>query len=283
VIPVLAAVVAALLFLQAVVRLRRRGRADLAGWDRIALFAAGLAVTLFALVGPLDRVADDKLLSAHMAQHVLIGDLGPALMITALRGPLLVFFLPAAVLAPLARDARVRAVLGTLLRPPVAFGLWAANLAVWHIPYLYDLAAAHQGLHDFEHVCWMLSGILVWTLLVDPGSHRRLSVGGRVALAAAMFAAGQILTDVLVFSFAALYPAYHGAYGVSAVTDQQLAGIVMMVEQLLTLGTCVALLLRPRWSKRRTSRRAPPGAEGDRELRPGDGGLAAVASSRQST
>ena len=182
VIPVIAAVVAALLFAQAVVRLRRRGRADLAGWDRVALFAAGLAVTVFALVGPLDRIADDKLLSAHMAQHVLIGDLGPALMVTALRGPLLVFFLPAPVLAPLARNARVRAVLGMLLRPRVAFGLWAANLAIWHVPYLYDLALAHQNLHDLEHACWMLAGILVWTLLVDPGSHRRLSIGGRVAL-----------------------------------------------------------------------------------------------------
>ena len=104
-IPVLAAVIASLLFLQAVVRLRRRGRPELAGWDRVALFAAGLGVTLFALVGPLDRLADDELLSAHMAQHVLIGDVGPALMVTALRGPLLVFFLPAPILAPLARNA----------------------------------------------------------------------------------------------------------------------------------------------------------------------------------
>jgi cytochrome c oxidase assembly factor CtaG len=264
VLPVIAAAVAALLFAQAVVRLRRRGRADLAGWDRVALFAAGLGVSLFAVVGPLDRLADDKLLSAHMAQHVMIGDLGPALMIAALRGPLLVFFLPAAVLAPLARSGRVRAVVGRLLRPRVAFSLWAANLAIWHIPYVYDLALAHQGLHDFEHFCWAFTGILVWTLLIDPGSHRRLSVGGRVALAAAMFAAGQILTDVLVFSFTPLYPAYHGAYGISAVTDQQLAGIVMMVEQLATLGTCVALLLRPRWSRARaglapsaTARRGP--------------------------
>jgi cytochrome c oxidase assembly factor CtaG len=254
VVPVLAAAVAALLFVQAVVRLRRRGRADLAGWDRVALFAAGLAMTLFALIGPLDRLADEKLLSAHMGQHVLIGDLGPALMVTALRGPLLVFFLPASILAPLARNRRVRAVLGTLLRPRVAFSLWAANLAVWHVPYLYDLALRHQKLHDFEHVCWVFSGILVWTLLVDPGSHRRLSVGGRVALAAAMFAAGQILTDVLVFTFMPLYPFYHGAHGISAVTDQQLAGIVMMVEQLLTLATCVALILWPRWSRSRAGR-----------------------------
>jgi cytochrome c oxidase assembly factor CtaG len=283
VVPVIAAVVAAAFFAQAVVRLRRRGRADLAGWDRIALFAAGLGVSLFAVVGPLDRLADDKLLSAHMAQHVLIGDLGPALMIVALRGPLLVFFLPAAVLAPLARSGRVRAVVGTLLRPKIAFALWAANLAIWHLPYLYDLALAHQGLHDFEHLCWTFTGVLMWTLLVDPGSHRRLTVGGRVALAAAMFATGQILTDVLVFSFASLYPAYHGAYGISAVTDQQLAGIVMMVEQLLTLGTCVALLLLPRWNRERTqlAASARPVAKGDRELPPGDGGFAAFASSEQ--
>ena len=59
----------------------------------------------------------------------------------------------------------------------------------------------------------MFSGLLVWNLLVDPGSHRRLSVGGRVALAAAMFAAGQILTDVLVFTFTPLYPAYRARTG----------------------------------------------------------------------
>jgi putative membrane protein len=256
VIPVIAAALAALLFLQAVVRLRRRGRADRAGWDRIALFAAGLGVSVFALVGPLDRLADDKLLSAHMGQHVLIGDLGPAFMVTALRGPLLVFLLPAPILAPLARRARFRAFLGTLLRPRVAFSLWAVNLAVWHVPFIYDGALAHPALHDFEHLCWAFTGILVWTLLVDPGSHRRLRVGGRVALAAAMFAAGQVLTDVLVFTFTPLYPAYHGAYGISAVTDQQLAGIVMMVEQLAALGTCIALLLRPRWRRTRAARLA---------------------------
>jgi cytochrome c oxidase assembly factor CtaG len=92
----------------------------------------------------------------------------------------------------------------------------------------------------------VLGGLLVWTLLVDPGSHGRLSTGGRAALAVAMFACGQVLTDVLVFSFHPLYPAYTGAYGLSAHTDQQLAGVVMMVEQLLSLGTLVFFLLRGR-------------------------------------
>jgi cytochrome c oxidase assembly factor CtaG len=92
----------------------------------------------------------------------------------------------------------------------------------------------------------MLAGTLVWILLVDPGGHGRLGRGGRVALAVAMFAAGTVLSDVLVFSFRPLYPAYEGAYGLSGRMDQQLAGIVMMVEQMLVLGTLVFLLIRPR-------------------------------------
>jgi cytochrome c oxidase assembly factor CtaG len=177
---------------------------------------------------------------------VLIGDLGIALMVVAVRGPLLVFLLPPRVLAPIARDRDVRAVLSFLLRPPVAFGLWGVNLAVWHIPSVYTSAVLHPALHDLEHACWVIAGLLVWTLLIDPGSHHRLSTGGRVALAVAIFAAGQVLTDVLVFSFHPLYPLYRGAYGLSASSDQKLAGLVMMAEQLLTLGTLVFVLIRPR-------------------------------------
>jgi cytochrome c oxidase assembly factor CtaG len=158
-------------------------------------------------------------------------------MVFAVRGPLLVFLLPATLLVQV---ARARSFLSVLLRPRVAFSLWAANLAVWHVPYLYDAALRHQNLHDFEHLCWVVAGLLVWTLLIDPGSHKRLTVGGRVALAAAMFACGQILSDVLIFSFHPLYPAYPGR------TDEQLAGIVMMGEQLLTLGVLAFALLRPR-------------------------------------
>jgi cytochrome c oxidase assembly factor CtaG len=126
--------------------------------------------------------------------------------------------------------------LSTLLRPSVAFGVWAANLAIWHVPALYDAAARHEPLHYFEHACWMTAGLLVWSVLLDD----RRATSRRVALAAALFAAGQILTDVLVFSYAALYPAY------PSVRQQQVAGVVMMAEQVLTLGTLVFVLLRPR-------------------------------------
>src|SRR5204862_2280494 len=187
-----AAALAAVLFAQGWLRLRRRGRTDLADWRRAALFATGLVVVLAGLASPIHTIGENHLLWVHMLQHVLIGDLGIALMVVAVRGPLLVFMLPPRVLGPIARDRDVRAVLSFLLRPPVAFGLWAVNLAVWHIPSLYISAVLHPALHDLEHACWVVAGLLVWTLLVDPGSHRRLSTGGRVALAVAVFAAGQV-------------------------------------------------------------------------------------------
>jgi cytochrome c oxidase assembly factor CtaG len=241
------------LFVQAFVRLRTRGRTDHAGWGRAALFAAAVAVAVLALVSPIDSVGDD-LLSMHMLQHVLLGDLAVALGLTALRGPLLFFLLPASVLGPVARAPGVRRALSTLTYPPVAFGLWAVNLGVWHVPAVYDAVLTRPLLHDLEHLCWLLAGVLVWTLLVDPAGHGRLTVGGRLALAVALFVAGQVLSDVLIFSFHELYPAYSGAYGISAVRDQQLAGLTMMAEQLLTLGTLAVVLLRPRL---RAARLAP--------------------------
>jgi putative membrane protein len=240
------AAIAAALFLQGWLRLRGRGRPDLADWKRLALFAAGLVIVLAGLVSPIHTLGEEHLLWVHMLQHVLIGDLGIALIVVSVRGPLHVFLLPPRVVGPIARDRDVRAIVSFLLRPKVAFVLWAANLAVWHIPSLYITAILHPWLHDLEHGCWMLAGLLVWTLLVDPGSHRRLTNAGRIALAAAMFACGQVLTDVLVFSFQPLYPLYRGAYGFSAISDQKLAGVVMMAEQLVVLGTFAFLVLRPR-------------------------------------
>jgi cytochrome c oxidase assembly factor CtaG len=247
------AAVALALFAQGWLRLRRRGRKDLADWKRAVLFTAGLLVILAGLLSPIHSYGEHDLLFVHMLQHVLIGDLGIALVVFAVRGPLLVFLLPPALLVPLAKSD-LRKVLSFLLRPPVAFTLWAANLAIWHIPRLYIEAILHPALHNLEHALWIAAGLLVWTLLIDPGSHHRLTVGGRVALAVAMFACGLVLSDVLIFSFHPLYPLYRGAYGISAYTDQQFAGVVMMVEQLLVLGTLVFFLLRPRF--RHTSRLA---------------------------
>ena len=257
------AALALVLFAQAFVRLRRR-RADLAPWSRALLFAAGLAVLVLPLVSPLDRLGDEKLLSAHMLQHVLIGDAAVALLLVAVRGPLLFFLLPPPVLSPLASFRPLRAVLSVLFIPLVSLGLWGLVFVGWHVPVAYDYAAAHPLVHDVEHLSFVVAGILAWTQLVDPARHGRLRRPQRVFFALGMLALAQPIVDTLLFSTGPAYQRYTGAYGLSALTDQRLAGVVMMVEQLLALGICVALLLRPYLRERRGSLQRPALSHGSR-------------------
>jgi putative membrane protein len=226
--------VALALFAHGFVRLRRRGRAT---WDRAALFGLGVAVATLALVSPLHELSE-SLLAGHMLQHVLIGDIAPALFVVALRGSLAFFFLPAFVLRALARRRGVRRALAWLLRPRVSFSVWALSLGLWHVPAAYDYALTHQVVHDLEHVSFLVGGMLIWVQLVDPARRRALSRNGRLLYAVCVFAAGQVLADVLMFA-PPLFPSY------ASRSDQQLAGLVMLVEQALALGACVLFLLRP--------------------------------------
>ncbi len=259
------ALAACALFLQGWLRLRRRGRPEYASGWRLALFALGIAAAVLPLASPLDALSDRYLLSAHMLEHVLLADVSPALLVMAVRGPLTVFLLPPAILRPLARSAGLRRVLGFALQPAVSVGLWVVVMTAWHIPAAYDAALRSQRVHDFEHASFVLVGTLVWVQLVDP-THR-LQIRTRLLAALAVFAAGQTMSDALVFSFHAYYGPYdaqpHRVFGLSPLADQRAAGLVMMAEQLLTAGTCVVVLLL---TLRRQARGLAPARPAHREL-----------------
>ena len=241
------AAVAVAFFVSGWRRLRRR-RPELAPWSRLALFLAGVGVVLVGLLSPLDAIAEEYLQSAHMLQHVLIADLGIVLALLAVRGPLSMFFLPRDLLAPLARAQSLRRGLAFLLRPRVAVPLWIAVIVAWHIPPLYDAALRHAVVHRAEHLSFVVVGALVWTLLIDPARHGRLTVNERLGLAVLLFWIGQVLAYPFVFGFQPYYDVYvdqpHRLFGLSALTDQKLAGLVMMIEQAATLGIAIVLLLR---------------------------------------
>jgi cytochrome c oxidase assembly factor CtaG len=154
------------------------------------------------------------------------------------RGPLLFFLVPAAVTRTVARRAPLRGAAAFVSQPSVALAAWAAVYAAWHVPAAYGFALGHGTAHVAEHACFAAVGFLVWTQLVDPARRGRLSTGGRLALAGAVFACAQVLGDQLLLARSPLYAAYPD------VGDQQLAGIVMMVEQVATLGVCAVLLVR---------------------------------------
>jgi putative membrane protein len=241
--PLVLAGLALVLYTQAFVRLRRRsGNAHATLW-RALLYVAGVAISVLALVSPVDTVGEEQLLSAHMLQHLLLGDVGPLLLVLGTRGPLGVFLLPAPVLRVVARGP-LRTFVSFLLRPRVTLIAWLATVGAWHVPAAYDAAIAHPALHATEHACFALAGVLAWTQIARGD---RLSVGLRAAFACALLAASGILAEVLV-ALHPLYPHYVAVhdrpFDWTAGQDQSHAALLMMAEQFATFGTAVAFLVR---------------------------------------
>jgi len=227
-------------------RLHRR-RADLAPWTRIPLFVAGVVVTVLAIVSPIDAIGESYLQSVHMLQHVAIADLGIMLTVVAVRGPLTVFLLPRDLLVPLAHVRWLRRLLRFLLRPGVSYAVWVLVLVAWHVPRFYEAALHNRYWHDLMHLSFVVGGLLVWTQIIDPSRHHRLSLAERVGYTALVFWTGQIMAYVILFDPETLFPTYvHQPVrllGLSPLTDQKLAGVVMMVEQVATVGVAFVLLL----------------------------------------
>jgi putative membrane protein len=203
---------------------------------RGACFAAGLAALLVALDSPVDRLAGDWFW-VHMLQHVaLMMVVAPLLVLGA---PWLPFWrsLPVGLRIRLERPVagipspgRLRHAAALLLTPLAAWLLFDLDLAVWHVPALYDLTLRNAATHNLEHVSFVLLGILFWSHVIDsPPFRTPLSSFGRVIYATAGSAASWLLALVLALATTPLYPAQSAAHhGISALADQQLAAGVMV-------------------------------------------------------
>jgi cytochrome c oxidase assembly factor CtaG len=222
---------------RAAVRLRRP-RSREARW-RACSFYAGLAMIILALEGPVESNSS-TLLWVHMLQHVLL--LSVAAPLIALGAPWMSIWRPLPVGArrtiakTVARSpalAPVRWLGRNLAKPWPALIACSANLALWHVPAMYDLALRHQGVHVLEHLTFLVSGVLLWIqVLESPPLRQRLPLSTRVFYVLAFDVVCWILSLVLAFASHPLYPAYahlaHRPGGLSALADQQLAGGVML-------------------------------------------------------
>ena len=224
------------------VRRFRRARAEAggrgAGLPQAAAFAAAMLVLLAALVSPIDRLGEDYLFSAHMTQHILLGDIAPLLLLLSLSR---VIMRPAT-----RRFAGIERRLGALASPPVFIALWLALIYLWHIPALYNAALQHPAAHALEHACFFTGGVAVWWPLIQPVPMRRKLTGmgpllyifaAKVGLAA--------LGIYLAWSTGVAYDFYLHVpriWGLSAVEDQNVGGSIMLVEQSLVLVTAMTVL-----------------------------------------
>jgi putative membrane protein len=234
---------------------RREGGGRGAGALQAAAFAGAMVALLAALVSPIDGLGDDYLFSAHMVQHVLLGDIAPLLLLLALSR---VIMRPAT-----RRLARVERALGPFASPITGLALWLGLMYLWHVPALYDAATEHAGVHLLEHASFFAAGIALWWPLIQPVPMRRRLTGlqplGYIGAAKAGLAA---LGIYLAWSSTALYPYYEQTpriWNLSPVEDQNVGGVIMLVEQSLTLvlvmvALFVAMLARSEEEQRRRER-----------------------------
>jgi putative membrane protein len=220
---------------------RREAGGRGAGPVQAVAFAGGIIALLVALVSPIDGLGENYLFSAHMLQHVLLGDIAPLLILLGLSR---------VILRPATRRLmRVERALGRLASPVVGIAIWLAIMYLWHIPALYDAATEHPLVHLVEHASFFAAGLALWWPLIQPIPMRRRLTGlepiGYIAAAKAGLAA---LGLYLAWSSTALYPYYEQTpriWGLSPVEDQNIGGVLMMAEQSFTLVlVMVALFVR---------------------------------------
>ncbi len=226
-----------MLYLRGWRRARKPGEPHRPGAGRLALFCGGLLVILIALVSPLDSLGD-QLIVMHMVQHILLLDVAPILLILGLTKGLL---------RPVTRRLQtIEQRAGFVAHPVFAVLAYAGFMWFWHIPALYDAALYHSGVHVLEHICFGLAGGLYWWHLLSPiRSRLRLGGMGPIGYMASTKLLVGFLGIALAFAPNAFYPFYehHPHYwGLTPGQDQNLAGLVMALEQSIVMGIALVYL-----------------------------------------
>jgi putative membrane protein len=209
-----------------------------AGARQLIAFIGSLVVILVALVSPLDGLGEDYLFSAHMVQHLLLGDIAPLLMLLALSR---------VIMRPLTRRLQsVERALGPLAHPASALVLWLALVYLWHVPALYDAALRHPTVHALQHVSFFTAGVLVWWPLIQPVPMRHRLSGmwtfgyiGAAKLGLASLGLYLTWTSTVAYTY---YEHVPRIWGLSAISDQNVGGAIMMIEQSVLLVTVLAVL-----------------------------------------
>jgi putative membrane protein len=189
---------------------------------RIACFVLAIVLLLVVTVTPVHTLAMHYLLTVHLLQNVVLAEWAPLLVVLAL---------PPALAAQVARPRVVRA----LTHPAVALPLWLANYMLWHLPWLYDTALEHpSSLLHLEHALYFLTGLALWWSIVQDEPHR-LGAGARAAVVFAAFVLASPIGLVMALVPDAIYDFYvdvhHRVWGLSPLGDQQVAGVLMSLEQ----------------------------------------------------
>jgi putative copper resistance protein D len=216
------------------------------GWPfaRTASFAAGVGVAVIALCSGLARY-DERLLSAHMVQHLLLLLAAPLLLLAGRPGALALRALSPGSRSRLARIMRRGE---SVARPAVCLAVFYLVVIGTQVPALFDAAARHDGLHGLEHGLYLTAGMLyLWPLVGATSARRRLGGMASFVYVLAAMPACALVGAYLNRADSVVYPLYRApshALGVSPLTDQAQAGAIMWVgAHAFLIGLALWLLM----------------------------------------
>jgi len=233
--PIAYVVVAEVLYVRAVHILRVRGYLVPKG-QQVAWHTA-IALIVVGLISPLDALGE-KLLVAHMGQHLLIADLAAPLLLVGVRSPVYAFMLPRPVLVPLARCRPLRRAFRFLRQPLVAVPVWVLILYGWHFSFMFDAALESDWVHALQHISFVAGSLLVWWSVIEPKRRRLPGELWKVPYVLGARLAGMFLGMAFVIMRSPAYEQYVESapeHGLSPLTDQQIAGGMMLGLDLLVM------------------------------------------------
>jgi putative membrane protein len=258
---VIALLVSGWMYARGVERVWRRAGAGggIRKWQA-GCFAAGWLTLGVAMVSPLHPLGA-ALFSAHMVQHELLVAVAAPLLVLGRPVIPFLFALPMPwrrAAGGWAKAGPVRGAWQGLTVPVTALVLHAAALWLWHLPAPYQATLRSELLHTLQHASFLGTGLLFWWAMIH-GRDGRRGYGASVfyLFATALHSGG--LGALLTFAPRPWYPAYDGtaaAWGLTALEDQQLAGLIMWIPAGASYAVA-GLILMAMWmreSERRTAR-----------------------------
>ena len=229
------------LYVRGVRVLRRRGY-EVPFWQQVA-WHGGVALTAIGLLSPVDGLGEE-LLVAHMGQHLLIADLAAPLLLVGLRSPMYAFVLPRAALVALARRRGLRRVFRSLRQPLVAVPVWVVILYGWHLAFSFEGALRSDLLHALQHETFVLGSVLVWWSVIEPKRRRLPGDLWKVPYILGARLPGMFLGMAFILMRTPAYEGFYGeaarGHGLSPLTDQQIAGGMMLFLDLAVMLFAVA-------------------------------------------
>lgn len=222
-------------------------------------FVLGVVVLWIASDWPVHDIAEERLYSVHMVQHLLLSFVVPPVFLLATPEWLGRFLLG---------DGLANRVFRRVARPVPAAILFNVVVAVTHWAWVVNHSVRWGPLHYSVHFVVVASALLVWTPVFGPFPELRVSAPARMIHLFLLSIIPTIPAAWLTTSSGVLYEAYdHGPrlWGIDVIYDQQLAGVVMKVVGGFYLWSLIVVMFL-RWMN--TGR--TPGSRFRGELVPAD-------------